>query len=381
MKKLFMFLAVAGLATFGASCSKSDDNGGGDEKNEKQLELTASNKEIKVGDSVTFTVKVDGKVETGAELLSGKDKISLTHKFDKAGDFTIVARKNGFKESASVTIKVTDKDTPPEEGQLTLIATPSTVKVGESVMFVVKDGSSIITDATITQVGGAAVTGGTWTATAEGVVKFKATKAGAKDSAEVSVTVEKAAVVPTGNYTKLNGEYNEITNLTRVFINGVKGADGKFMPFIYEEEGETFSIVTYELGSIDEEASVYITRTSTTFITNQTIGQNYMFPANVGEDSFIINSAIADFDAGAFVPFNLATDLIDVSIADSTTEFLLTMHIENETNGIKFDGTMGGSYYWREVGPDGMQLKNAAKAKVSADFIEKAIFGGKKSVK
>ncbi len=186
MKKLFMFLAVAGLATFGASCSSSDDNGGG---KDPQLTLKADKTSIKVDETVKFTVEVAGKAETGAELYKDGTKIANPYKFTEEGEFNIVAKKKGALDSQAVKITVTKDGNGGKEKTLTLTADKTAVKVGEKVTFTVKDNEgTVITDATIKQ-GNVTVEGGSWTATATGTFKFKATKTGYTASGEVSVEV------------------------------------------------------------------------------------------------------------------------------------------------------------------------------------------------
>lgn len=274
MKKLFMFLAVAGLATFGASCSKSDDNGG---KEEKQLTIAADKTTVNEGDTVTFTSN-----ESGAEFHVEGKKVTNKYKFATKGDYKVVAKKSGFKDSTALVIKVTEKGTTPEEKQLTLVATPSTVKVGESVMFVVKEGSNMVNDATITQVGGAVVTGGTWKATAEGTVKFKATKAGFKDSVEVSVTVEKAPVVPTGNYMKMGSDVLAI-EYSRMTVDAEKDpSDGKFYIKTYAVKDDNgndieYCVYHFNVGKINDAGTEYEGLTKLSFAVFQKVGDTKLY--------------------------------------------------------------------------------------------------------
>ncbi|WP_413511349.1 hypothetical protein [Myroides odoratus] len=192
MKKLFMFLAVAGLATFGASCSSSDDNGGG--KN-PQLALSADKTTVNEGDSVTFTVKADGKAETGAELYIGSEKITNPYKFATKGEYKVVAKKSGATESAAVTINVVEKGV--EIKTLVLSVDKTAVTVGGKVKFTVKDNKGAsVAGFKIKQVGGADVTGDEWTAQAAGTFKFVASKEDYTGSNEVSVVVTDA---PGGN--------------------------------------------------------------------------------------------------------------------------------------------------------------------------------------
>lgn len=187
MKKLFMFLAVAGLATFGASCS-SDDNKSEDPK----LALKADKTDIKVDETVTFTVESNGKAETAADLYKDGTKISNPYKFTEEGEFSIVAKKKGAVDSNAVKIKVTKDGTPGNEKTLKLVADKPAANVGEVVTFTVTDGTgAVVEDAKIKQ-GNVAVTGNTWTATAAGTFKFTASKEGYTTSNEAQVVVTEA---------------------------------------------------------------------------------------------------------------------------------------------------------------------------------------------
>lgn len=187
MKKLFMFLAVAGLATFGASCS-SDDNKSEDPK----LGLKADKTDIKVDETVTFTVESNGKAETAADLYKDGTKISNPYKFTEEGEFSIVAKKKGAVDSNAVKIKVTKDGTPGNEKTLKLVADKPAANVGEVVTFTVTDGTgAVVEDAKIKQ-GNVAVTGNTWTATAAGTFKFTASKEGYTTSNEAQVIVTEA---------------------------------------------------------------------------------------------------------------------------------------------------------------------------------------------
>lgn len=216
MKKLFMFLAVAGLATFGASCSS--DDGGGTPPKTSQLLAKASPSTVEVNKAVTFSATSDGKAVDGVKFYDGSTELKNPHTFTAKGEYKIVAKKQGFTDSPAITVTVKDVDVPMEP-QLVLTATPTAVKVGENVTFVVKEGNNVVSGATITQVGGAAITGNTWNATVAGTFKFKATKAGAKDSAEVTVTVTDN-VTPTSNFYKVgNQTFSIVDNDLAVLVN------------------------------------------------------------------------------------------------------------------------------------------------------------------
>ncbi len=189
MKKLFMFLAVAGLATFGASCSSSDDNA----PEQKQLTLSSDAKDNTVveGTTVKFSAKVDGKEEAGAEFYVNDTKVSNPYKFDTEGSYKVVAKKDKFKPSAVMTITVTKDGQPPvEKRTLVLTADKEAVFVGGKVKFTVKDDlGAAVAGFKIKQVGGAEITGDEWTATAAGDFKFVASKDNYEGSNEVSVAV------------------------------------------------------------------------------------------------------------------------------------------------------------------------------------------------
>ncbi len=209
MKKLFMFLAVAGLATFGASCS-SDDGGGGDPKT---LTLSADKTSVKVNEAVTFTVS-----ETGAELYVGDAKISNPAKFDKEGSYSVVAKKKGFNNSAAVKITVTKDGVPAKTLKLTA---PAEVAVGEDVAFVVKDQDGAAVTGVQFKIAGNVVSN-PWKPTAVGTYEVTASKEGYTDG---KATVKVIAANVTGLTLAL------ITNPADIFEGvgfqmSIKDADG-----------------------------------------------------------------------------------------------------------------------------------------------------------
>ena len=204
MKKLFMFLAVAGLATFGASCS-SDDNKNDDPK---QKDLVLSGKtEVKVDEAVTFTVKVGDKAEAGTDLYVGGEKVSNPYTFTKVGEFKVQAKKKGFNDSNVLTVKVSDEDViGPDPKKLVLsVVGSSEVNIGDNVVFAVKDAEGQnVTGVTIKT--GTTTVDNPWTPTEAGTFKFVASKEGFENSNEVSVTV-KETTVPEGQFLKV-GDVN-----------------------------------------------------------------------------------------------------------------------------------------------------------------------------
>ena len=217
MKKLFMFLAVAGLATFGASCSSSDDSTPPPPPAGKDLVLSADKTSVKEGEAVAFTVKVDGKVEAGAELYIGSEKISSPHTFAKEGKYEVKAKKKDFNDSKVVTITVKKDEVPVDPLKLTLTPSKTEVFVGEVVTFTVKDENGAnVTGFTVKQADGTAVANGLFNATAAGTFKFVASKEGYVSSEEVSVVVKTRPALTT-NFFKYDGIQYEVDEALFVY--------------------------------------------------------------------------------------------------------------------------------------------------------------------
>lgn len=185
MKKLFMFLAVAGLATFGASCS-SDDGGGGDDQ--KTITLSADKTSVKVNETVTFTAS-----EKDAEIYVGDKKISNSTKFDKEGSYNVIAKKKGFKDSNVVKITVTKGDVVTEK-TLKITASAPEVGIGDNVTFTVKDqDNKDVTDVVI-KANGTTVSN-PWKTTEAGSFEVVVTKDGYKDGKTTVKVVRKGTLV------------------------------------------------------------------------------------------------------------------------------------------------------------------------------------------
>lgn len=91
------------------SCSKNDDNQYFTEKD--QLELTVSKNEVVVNEEVTFTVTANGKTIADAVLYINDEAVSgMKHTFTEAGTYTVIAKKEGYKESNPQTIIVKQAD-------------------------------------------------------------------------------------------------------------------------------------------------------------------------------------------------------------------------------------------------------------------------------
>lgn len=245
MKKLFMFLAVAGLATFGASCSSSDDNGGG----EKKKDLVLSGKtDVKEGDAVTFTVKVGDKAETGTELYVDGVKAANPHTFSKVGEFKVQAKKNGFNDSNVLTVKVSEKGgvTPDPKTLVLSVSGGNEVKVGDEVIFLVKDNEGATVAGTVIKKDGTTVSN-PWTPTEEGTFKFVASKEGYNASNELSIVVKKPAALG-DNQISFDGKLHDVN--IAVYELAVqtwnKGTENAFQgPALYNFPGGGYAYLYY----------------------------------------------------------------------------------------------------------------------------------------
>ncbi len=294
-----MFLALSGLVTLGVSCS-SDDNSS-DEVKEGQLAVTADKTEIKEGDSVKFTITLDGKADTSAELFIEDTQIYTPHKFDKAGKYNVVAKKKGAKTSAPVTITVSEKDggTDPVEKTLTLKADNISVKVGGTVTFTVTDGTAAVADPIIRIVGGEAIKGATWTATKAGEFKFVASKEGFKDSKEVLVKVEEPTVVPTENFVMVGNNAIDLKGAALFYFT----SGG--VVYSMEFEGKTyipFRINTFTVeidGTV--KAEYYENGAYLVFYVEQNAdSKDIVFPWEVGADKILLDSYGGKINGVAF---------------------------------------------------------------------------------
>lgn len=255
-----MFLAVAGLATFGASCSSDDNSDEPVKVQAGQLAVKADKTEIKEGESVKFSVTLDGKEEKGAELSSDGGKISPTHVFKEAGEYNVVAKKKGAKDSAAVKITVVkgegeapgEGEVPGEVKTLVLSADLLEVNVGGKVTFKVTDGKDAVKDVVITEVGGKAVANGVWTAAKPGIFKFVATKAGYEKSNEFSVEVLDNSVPEVTPNSVVLGKNKYDLNIGILgidqYVSGVD-ADGEniYTTRAYNQDGVVYYIFTYQM--------------------------------------------------------------------------------------------------------------------------------------
>ncbi|MTG99077.1 hypothetical protein GJV76_13195 [Myroides sp. BIT-d1] len=183
MKKIFMFIFVATLATFGISCS-SDDNSTDDKKEEKQLVLKADKLEVKVGEAVNFSAELDNKKIDGVKILINDQPGSLKHVFKEAGTFKVVATKAGYRNSNPINVVVTEN-----ANKIILKADKSKVEVGEKVTFTAQAGGADLKDFKVSFADGTEINGTSWIADKAGSFKFFAFKEGLENSDNVEITV------------------------------------------------------------------------------------------------------------------------------------------------------------------------------------------------
>ncbi len=225
MKKLFMFLAVAGLATFGTACSSSDDNTPPPPPEVGQLALSASKTTLEINEKVTFAVKLDGKAVADAEIFIDGTKISgYETSFATAKAYKVVAKKAGSKDSSELTITVKEKVI--EKKQLVLTATPVLLALNAETTFKVTLDGQDVTSSSVITVNGTAVTNAKFKSATAGDFTAIAKKEGSIDSEEVVVTVLPAATA--GNKTVYGGTEKVINNT----VFGIRG-------FYYIDETET----------------------------------------------------------------------------------------------------------------------------------------------
>lgn len=193
-----------------------------------KLILTASSLEIKVGDKDTFHVTVDGKQVIDADIYVEDTKISDSiYRFDEAGTYNVYALKDGFANSDTLSIKVTDVQLP----KLSLLVTKTKIMVGEqlslSPMYMQGTIGSRVKDAKV-YVGGklveAAMEGGypfIWWSDEPGSFKAYAQKEGYENSDTLEIVVENAprklVVIPSDTNVTAG---TDVTFSVKMMVNG-----------------------------------------------------------------------------------------------------------------------------------------------------------------
>lgn len=354
MKKLFMFLAVAGLATFGTSCG-SDDNKGGDDPAQKALVLSSDVTSVEKGGSVAFTVKVENKVEAGAELYIGDTKIANPAKFDNVGKFKVVAKKNGFVTSNAVEITVTEAGTgEPEPGVETLVLTGSTaageVAVGANLSF-------FMTDAEGGQVSGAKIfkngteiNGSEYVvaaADAETTLKFTAKK-GDLVSNEIVYTVKAIPATPESNFIQIGNDVYA-GNYSRLMANCVKEGDQFFISIstVTTDEGETLEYAVFhsDMRNVVDGEATALARTSYA-VFQDPASNNIIFPGPDAdmqlieswsvnlEDTVVEYVMPAEGSNGDFTKFNVTKTNAKIAAANADGAFDMDQNYTVTTVGV-----------------------------------------------
>ncbi|MDR0230183.1 MAG: hypothetical protein LBI72_14155 [Flavobacteriaceae bacterium] len=358
MKKLFMFLAVAGLATFGASCSKSDDNGGGTTPpaGDKVLELSANKTEIKEGETVAFTSKSEGKVVTGTDTYVNDVKGTNPYKFDKEGEYKVVSKKTGYKDSNVVTIKVAKGDVKPEEKTLVLAADVTKVTEGGKVTFTVKEGTNNV-DGAVIKMNGTTVVTSPWTAGTAGTYKFVASKDGFKNSNEITVVVEKATVT-FENFVSLDGVQRELSyGIFGVDAYKDKDANGKdvWVPILYplnDKSGDVavFTIQVFKGNNAGADYEAAFGKGGTvyglTVLIKNVKGQPLKTPAN---------TPVADWMYGGGL-FTLVNGDTQYMTPDNNTQF--GWAAQADPKGMQFAMTIEGGAFTEVLTAAGKTAKN-----------------------
>lgn len=93
--------------TFLMSCSK--DDGPAPIPEQESLILTSSNSVISDGETVLFTVKVNNSpIENATIYIEGHAITDYEHTFIEPGSYTVIAKKEGYKDSETLTITVNE---------------------------------------------------------------------------------------------------------------------------------------------------------------------------------------------------------------------------------------------------------------------------------
>lgn len=112
-------LLSSAIVLFFASCSSSDDNkGGGGGDPDKTLVLQAVGEtSVLENTSVQFKITESGKEVTDAKLYANDNPIANPYVFTTEGTYQIVAKKEGYTSSNTITIKVRNENTPIPEAK------------------------------------------------------------------------------------------------------------------------------------------------------------------------------------------------------------------------------------------------------------------------
>lgn len=139
-----MLILLATFSAIGMSCSSDDSTNTKDKdttgpEETEQITLKASSQTVTVGDAVSFTAMVEGKAIKGFKLYISNKEVANPYTFEKAGNFNVVAMKEGFKASATISIVVRDKQQTKTPPVLTLVTDPNKIFANEVIELTVTD--------------------------------------------------------------------------------------------------------------------------------------------------------------------------------------------------------------------------------------------------
>lgn len=90
-----------------AACSKKQDPNPPEEEEELQLELRADETTVVAGSEITFEVTANGQPVADADLfIDGNNITGYRHTFADAGTTSVVAKKQGYKDSEPLTVVI-----------------------------------------------------------------------------------------------------------------------------------------------------------------------------------------------------------------------------------------------------------------------------------
>lgn len=207
MKRLLFFLLTAVSVV---ACS-SDDNTS-TKVSDNQLVVKSNKSEVEVGGYVKFSITLDNKPETAAELFIEDKQIYTPHMFEQEGTYQVVAKKKGCKDSYPLEIVV-------KKGvgtSLVLSIENKVVTLGDKVTFVVKDNKgNLVNGAKIyNKETGEQINGFNFTVNSVGRYVFIAKAAGYKESQELAIDIKPTFTVNNKAYPiDFFGLTVEITNV------------------------------------------------------------------------------------------------------------------------------------------------------------------------
>ncbi|WP_410878102.1 hypothetical protein [Myroides sp. DW712] len=192
MKKLLLFFMIASFVALGVACSSDDSNDGGNKR--LALSSDANYDGIYPGTKVVFAVmgeEEDGLVwiNSGVSYYVDGTEVGDSYTFNELGEFKVVAKKKGYRESNTLIIKVIEQI---NKGKLvvSVVGGVTEIEYGGIANFEVKDEEGInITNATIVLSDDTYI-GYIWAPSASGTYKIFAFKDEYERSEGLIVTVK-----------------------------------------------------------------------------------------------------------------------------------------------------------------------------------------------